>query len=164
MRKMSLLLLKVLLLNLILFCPGKAILSELIIYQNKKDNFQFTYPSTWILKSDQEKDGYLALFDPIALSKQSLTLELVVGIKLEFICLKEEEEINSFLKGLIATQVIEKENKKIQLYEELIDDCLIIVSPITIGQNDLMVLGYIPQKDKIGYYRPIYNQIVLSIN
>jgi hypothetical protein len=148
--------------------------NKLASYQDKNYNFQFTYPKNWILKTDEAKNGYLALYSPEALAarKKYKTNNLLCGIKIEFWTLTKNESNTQLLEGTTACFFLEKNNKKITQYckkkkknnNRLTETpyLLYVLCLIKDKKYKTLIIAYIPEKKKRGYYRQNYNQILLS--
>ena len=133
-------------------------------YSNKSFGYTLSYPSGWIIKTDQEKNGYVSLFDKRALSIQDSSLELLVGIKIEIISNMSEYDYQTLLAETTPETRFLKDGKEInqeqiKQYSYQDQNSFIIIVPM---EKDLetVIIAYIPEKNKKAAYTKQLDQIL----
>lgn len=154
-----------LLLFLVLHCSAYASGDKTLkTYFNQEYRCQFSYPNDWLPKNLQAENNYLAIYSPDALKYQEKTLELVSGIKVELYLDVNHDEIAETIKELALCYTLNNNRQTIGFYCLQGDNGYISYVPLTPHQQNFLFIAYIPEKDKLESYKPIYDQIVLSFS
>jgi len=154
---------KVFIAGLIVFLctlTGQATEPKQDVYINAFSDYQISYPADWIIDVSSAKNGYVALFDPRALSTKDTSLELLIGMKIEILTNLEPEDMTNLIAGCsvspeITFQELRMKQNQYWCYSQ---ETLIIIVPL----GKTVLIAYIPEKDKKTTYWQQFNQILFT--
>jgi len=134
------------------------------VYINALYGYQISYPTDWTLDVNSAANGYVALFDQRALSTQDVSLELLIGIKIEIMSDLPEEDIARLLDGCSFSSEIMFQDLRLQQsqYWQYFQETFMIIVPFKETGGGAVLIAYIPEKNKEAAYWQQFNQIVLS--
>ncbi|MFC1598413.1 hypothetical protein ACFL2U_00155 [Patescibacteria group bacterium] len=144
--------------------PGQATKPEHDVYVNAFSGYQLSYPAGWILDTSSAETGYVALFDQRALSTQGISLDLLIGIKIEILTDLTQENIAQLIDGCsVSTEIQFQETKRQDSqYWCYFDETLMIIVPLVQETGNAVLIAYIPEENKKTAYWQLYNQILIS--
>ncbi len=130
-------------------------------FQTKTYGFEFNYPKTWVLENYLKNYGYMALFSPNAKNPEDKTFILTKGIKIE-LQISDPQEVSHKFPEMNHCNTLKNNNVKIKQYCIVVDDCLILYTPLKVNKQSLLIMAYIPFSEKLEEYKQHYNQLILS--
>jgi len=121
-------------------------------FQSQVYPLEFDYPADWILEGGA-KSYLITLYNPEALEYRDQTNDLISGLKIEIYFNEADEEI----QGLIQRSGYKYfPDDFVYIAED--KDCIYLLTWMKVGGKNLLILGYIPEKNKRELYYKLYRK------
>lgn len=130
-------------------------------FTSEKLAISFTYPANWLLNAE-ESDDYLSLCTPECFSHQEETPDLVSGLKIEVYRQETKADLNEYLTQNKFRKSDDHQSPYPQ-YESTDKTCLYLLTVIDNDKQHLIIIGYIPEKNKRQLYYADYSRFVSAI-